>query len=350
MDKITYNRLHPNYIKDLSMVAKSLPKELIAGKTFLITGATGLLGTFVVDTLIHYNIHVGDPVTIIALGRNKERAQERFSYYWENLNFSFIEQNVCTPIDIKNCDFIIHAASNAHPTAYKEDPVGTIMTNIDGTRNILELCVKTGAIMVMLSSVEVYGQSNDNEFVFDEDSQGTIDLTNSRNGYPESKRLAELLCQSYYSQYGVKSKIVRLCRTFGPTMTPADSKATAQFLRNAKKRQSIVLKSSGNQSYSYCYVSDAVSAIFFVLFNGKVCVPYNVSTPLCNCKLKQFAEIAAKVSGVKIIYDIPETLQNDGSSNAASGLLYSDRLFRLGWRARYNIEKAIEQTLEILAT
>lgn len=348
MDKITYDRQHPKYIEDLCNVANSLPSELISGKVFLITGATGLLGTFIVDALMQYNLHADNPVKILAMGRNLVRAKTRFLPFWDHPSFTFIEQDVCVPIDIKCCDFIIHCASNAHPTAYKEDPVGTIMTNIDGTRNMLDLCVKTGAMLVLLSSVEVYGQSSDNDYVFSEDSQGTLDLSNPRNGYPESKRLAELLCQSYYAQYGIRSKIVRLCRIFGPTMTSSDSKATAQFLRAAKRKQNVVLKSLGNQSYSFCYVSDACSAIFYVLFHGELCVPYNVSTSLCDCKLKHFAETVATVSGVNVAYDIPQMFINDGASNAASGLLNSERLFRLGWRAHYDVEMAIKRTLEIM--
>lgn len=346
---MTYNREHPLYIEDLDIFAHSFDYETFRGKTILITGATGLIGTFLVDALMHINNKENCTIKVLALGRNISKAKERFLPYWGNKSFSFVEQDICLPLGKVECDYVIHTASNAHPAAYKAEPVGTILTNVEGTRNVLDLCARTGCKMLMLSTVEVYGQAIHSDDVFAESYQGIIDLQNPRSCYPESKRLAEVLCQAYNAQFGVDVKIARLCRTFGPTMTLTDSKATAQFLRKAKKQENIILKSSGEQPFSYCYVADACSALFHILLHGKTCNPYNISSTKCDCCLKDFATLAAEIGKCRLVFDIPkEYYLTDGSSNAISGLLDSSALMELGWVGKYKLEDAIHRTINII--
>ena len=170
------------------------------------------------------------------------------------------------PSDIKP-DIIIPLASNTHPLAYSQYPVETMLINIKGAEHALNLAVETGATVLYPSTVEVYGNAI-GEDTFSEDYTGKLNLSTSRSCYTESKRSAEAMCQSFIAEKGAKVKIVRLSRLFGPTMLMTDSKASSQFIKKALAHEDIILKSEGNQLFSYTYITDAVRAMLHVLIYG----------------------------------------------------------------------------------
>ena len=337
------NKLHPYYIEDIKNVLSVDGIEELKGKSFLITGATGLLGTHLVDALMA----LGD-VKVYAVGRNKERAAERFGEYFENPLFEFIEQDVCTPFasDLQ-VDYIIPGASNTHPTAYSQYPVETIMINIKGCENALELAAMCGATVLYMSSVEVYGNARGTD-VFTEDYTGVLNLSTSRSCYTESKRLCEAMCLSYIAEKGVKVKTVRLSRVFGPTMLDSDSKASSQFIKRAIAGEDIILKSEGNQFFSYTYVSDAVAAMLHVLIHGKIGDAYNVSNTKCNIHLKDFAQLCAEINGKNVCFELPNDTEKKGFSIAVNAILSNDKLRSIGFTPRYDMANAISRTVEIL--
>ena len=337
------NKLHPYYIEDIKNVLSVDGIEELKGKSFLITGATGLLGTHLVDALMA----LGD-VKVYAVGRNKERAAERLGEYFENPLFEFIEQDVCTPFasDLQ-VDYIIPGASNTHPTAYSQYPVETIMINIKGCENALELAAMCGATVLYMSSVEVYGNARGTD-VFTEDYTGVLNLSTSRSCYTESKRLCEAMCLSYIAEKGVKVKTVRLSRVFGPTMLDSDSKASSQFIKRAIAGEDIILKSEGNQFFSYTYVSDAVAAMLHVLIHGKVGDAYNVSNTKCNIHLKDFAQLCAEINGKNVCFELPNDTEKKGFSIAVNAILSNDKLRSIGFTPRYDMANAISRTVEIL--
>ena len=204
---------HILYQEDILNILSAIDTEELSGKTFLVTGATGMVGVMLIDVLMKL------PHTkVIAVGRSKDRAQARLGEYYDNSNFIFIEQDVQVPFpEDLNVDYIIPLASNTHPLAYSQFPIETMLINIEGARNALDLAVSSKATVIYPSSVEIYGNSEDGHF-FIENSNGQLNLANSRACYTESKRTCEALCQSYKSEHNVTVKIVRLCRIFGPTM------------------------------------------------------------------------------------------------------------------------------------
>ncbi len=337
------NKLHPYYIEDTKNVLSVDGIEELKGKSFLITGATGLLGTHLIDALMA----LGD-VKVYAVGRSKERAKERLGEYFENPLFEFIEQDVCTPFasDLQ-VDYIIPGASNTHPTAYSQYPVETIMINIKGCENALELAANCGATVLYMSSVEVYGNARGTD-VFTEDYTGVLNLSTSRSCYTESKRLCEAMCLSYLAEKGVKVKTVRLSRVFGPTMLDSDSKASSQFIKRAIAGEDIILKSEGNQFFSYTYVSDAVAAMLHVLIHGKVGDAYNVSNTKCNIHLKDFAQLCAEINGKNVRFELPNDTEEKGFSIAVNAILSNDKLRSIGFSPRYDMANAISRTVEIL--
>ena len=344
---MNFNRNNPQYQEDLNYIISSIDAEPLREKSILVTGATGLIGTLIIDSLFALNTK-GFDIRIYALGRSKERASDRLGLYYNDSRFFFLEQDIQHPLPVElNVDYIIHGASNAHPMAYSQDPIGTIMTNIKGIENVLNKALMCKAGVLFMSTVEIYGNARGEE-IFTENYTGNLNLSNARSCYPESKRLCEAMCQSYIAQRNSNIKIVRLSRVFGPTMTEADSKASAQFLKKAKAGENIVLKSDGMQFFSYTYAADAVAAILYVLVKGEIGVPYNVSAEGCNVHLRDFAEICAKVAGRKVIYRQPIEIESNGFSKATNAILDNKLLQALGWKPHYDMIDAVERTINIL--
>lgn len=301
------NKKHPLYQEDLQNILSLEGLKNIQGKTFLITGATGMVGVMLIDALMA----LGN-VKVIAVGRNREKAKSRLGEYFENDNFEFLVQDVCLPFPNNlDVDFIIPAASNTHPLAYSKYPIETILINVKGAENALELASKCNATVVYTSTNEIYGNAIANE-VFTEDYNGKLNLSNARSCYNESKRTAESLCQSYIVEKKVHVKIARLCRIFGPTMLESDSKASSQFIKKAINNEDIVLKSEGNQYFSYTYVADAVIGLLQVLLHGEIGVAYNVSSEKTNIHLKDFAQLCADYNHKKVIFDLPSAEERKG--------------------------------------
>ena len=342
------NKQHPLYQEDLDCILRTTGIESIKGKRFLITGATGLIGVCLIDALIKYN-QQGANIMIYAVGRSKEKAVARLGEYYNDEHFQFIEQDVRSLLpSLLDLDYIIPLASNTHPLAYSQYPIETIEINVKGAEYALQKAVECGATVLYPSTVEVYGNAR-GEDVFFEDYTGQLNLSTSRSCYTESKRVSEALCQSYIAEKGTKVKIVRLSRIFGPTMLMSDSKASSQFIIKALNGEDIVLKSKGEQFFSYTYVADAVSAMLHVLINGENGVAYNISNESCNVHLKVFAKACANWIGKDVVFDLPSEIERKGFSVAMQAILDNGRLRELGWKPKYDFVTAINHTLDILS-
>lgn len=340
------------YKQDIHTIANvNLPWDRLKNKKILISGASGMIGSFLIDVLMYRNEHFNDNCTVIALGRDIAKAQARFSPYWDSDLFSFISRDINEPLsDIGNIDFIIHAASNTHPVAYATDPVGTMTTNIMGTYNLLNYAVKHKTERFLFtSSVEVYGENRGDVEKFDESYCGYIDCNTLRAGYPESKRAGEALCQAFIKQYGLDVVIARLSRTYGPTMLKTDTKAISQFIKRGVEKKDVVLKSEGTQFYSYSYVADAVSGVLTILLKGECGQAYNISDQASDITLKELAKIIASYVGKNVVFELPDKIEQAGYSKATKAVMSSEKLKSLGWEAKYNIRSGLERTIEILS-
>ncbi len=338
------------YIDDVDrLAALELPWSKLDGKKILLTGATGMIGTTLVDVLMKKG-----NVKIYAAGRKIKSAEERFKNYFGDKNFEFLPLDV-NAIDVDGLidrklgvDYIIHAASNTHPVQYATDPVGSIMSNILGTYNLLEYGRRASIErFVFVSSVEIYGQARGDDS-FDEKYCGYIDCNTMRAGYPEGKRAGEALCQAYISKYKMDIVIPRLSRCYGPTMRLDDSKAMSQFLMNGVRREDIVLKSEGLPQFSYCYSSDAVGGLLYAWLIGKCGEAYNVSDSSEILSLRQIAEYIAGLAGKKVVFEIPDAVQSAGYSKVVKGVMLNDKLRALGWTPHDDTRSGVKKTIEIL--
>ena len=343
------NKQHPLYKEDLLRIISLKGIENFRDKTFLITGATGLLGVCMIDALMMFNEKQHANITIYAVGRNKERAIPRLGEYYSNECFHFIEQDVRQPLPEQlKVDYIIPLASNTHPLAYSQYPIETIEINVKGAEYALQKAIDCGAEVLYPSTVEIYGNAR-GEDVFTESYTGQLDLSNARSCYTESKRVSEALCQSYIAEKKAKIKIARLSRVFGPTMLMSDTKASSQFIQKAIACEDIVLKSKGMQYFSYTYVADAVAAMLYVLIHGKNGNSYNISCEECDIRLKDFAKECARFVGKDVIFDLPNENEQKGYSIATKAILDNSKLKEIGFNPVYDYKDAIQRTISVLS-
>ena len=301
--------------------------DMVRGKRFFVTGATGLIGKNVVAYLLQNGAEV------LALTRRPV----------ENLNYILgtVEDLPEIPGDI---DYIIHGASATASAYFVEHPVETIETAVLGTRNVLALArEKQVKGLVYLSSMEVYGYPEKGHKVTEDEAAG-FDPTNPRNCYPISKQLCESMCCAYAKEYGVPARIVRLTQTFGPGVAYDDKRVFAEFARCAIEKKGIVLKTKGETERSYLYTGDAVQAILTVLIKGEIGEAYNAANPETYCSIAKMAELVAREYGIGVCYKL-----NDIGKYGYANTLYMDldvsKLETLGWKAKTGLKEAIERTI-----
>ncbi len=304
-------------------------------KTMFISGGTGFIGGFIIDVLRYRNRYFDNKINIIVCSRNKDGIND---------NITYIKHDITQPIiqRLPHIDYIIHLASNTHPKQYSNDPIGTIITNVYGSYNLLNLAKENRVRLLLASSVEIYGDGNG--IPMTEEYCGYIDCNTVRAGYNESKRVSESLCQSFISQFGIDCVIARLARVFGPD-TKKDSKAMAQFIDCAVKGKDIVLKSKGEQRFSFLYVADAVSGIIKLLLDGECGEAYNIAADDENMTLGGYAEFISNLVGRKIIYDFVGV---PGSSKSTYAIIDCNKIKKLGWTPIYSVSEGLRRTVEIL--
>ncbi len=319
----------------------------LEGQTVLITGATGMIGKCLIETIIQHNSYSSAPTKVIAMSRNESSAKGRLGNLWNDVNFMYkaCDINVGIP-ECGQVDYIIHAASNTHPLQYSQDSVGTIATNIIGTKNLLDYAVTHGTkCFCFVSSVEVYGENRGDAEKFDEKYLGYIDCNTLRAGYPEGKRVGETLCNAYQQTYGLDFVIPRLSRVYGPTMLESDTKALSQFIRKAACGENIVLKSEGMQKFSYSFVTDAVSGLLYVMQNGETGQAYNIANEESDVMLRDLAQMLADIAGKKVVFELPDEVERRGYSTATKAMLNVTKLKSLGWNARVDLAEGLRCTV-----
>ena len=341
------------YQEDILAAAElDLPWEKLQDSSIVLSGASGLIGSFLVDVIMEKNASCALNCTVYALGRSEERAKTRFSKHAEDPHLIFIPYDVRQPLQWTGRDeitYVLHLASNTHPLQYATDPIGTITTNMTGLQNLLDLAVSHHACrFAFASSNEIYGENRGDTELFAEDYCGYIDCCTVRAGYPASKRCGEALCQAYRAQKGLDVVIPRFTRTYGPTMLPSDSKAISQFIKKGAAGEDIVLKSAGTQYYSYQYMADSVSGLLTVLLCGESGEAYNIAEARSDIMLKDLAAVIAEMSGKRVVFEIPDAVEASGYSRATKARLDGSKLAALGWKPRYDIRSGLERTIRIL--
>ena len=329
--------------EDLEFIARyDLPYEQLKGKNILVTGATGLIGASLVRALLA----IGD-IGVIALVRSIDKAKRIFGESIDS-SLKLYVADVVNEIHIdESVDYIFHCASVTASKIMIEKPVETLLTSIEGTKNILNLAREKKCISVVyISSMEMYGAFNISKEVRENDL-GFIDNLKVRSNYPESKRLCENMCGAYCSEYGVPVKIARLAQTFGAGILPEENRVFAQFARSAMQGKDIVLHTKGQSEGNYCYTRDCITGLLTILLKGTNAEAYNVSNPRTHTTIAEMANLVAeKIADgkIKVVFDIPKD-NSFGYAADTRMILNSDKLQELGWKPEVGLEEAYRRMI-----
>lgn len=332
------------YSQDIEKAASlNLPWAKLEDKNILVTGATGLIGSCIVEVLLS---NPERKCHVYAAGRNEQRAMKRFEAFVNDKRFHFFNYDVTKPLS-SSIDFhyIIHAASNASPNFFAEKPVEVMMSNINGVNNLL-MYGKEHHLerFLFVSTGEVYGEGDGR--VFTEDYQGYVNINSPRSCYPSSKRAAETLCAAYAKEYGIDYVIARPCHTYGPHFTEADNRVYAQFIRNVLNGEDIIMKSTGSQMRSWCYVVDCASAILHILLKGSDGEAYNIADADSNISIRELAEMIAKIGGKEVIIQLPSDAEKQSFNPVSKSVFAIEKLQSLGWSITGQMIDKIKSTIE----
>lgn len=329
---------------------QGLPWELLKDKTVLISGASGFLPAYMVETLLYLNEIRQLNIRVIGLVRNLEKAHKRFIYYDGNKNLQLILQDVCNPIKItENINFIVHAASNATPKVFKTDPVGTLSPNVIGTANLLKLAAEKKVMCFLYFSTSgVHGFVDQSSYPIKEDCYGLLNFTDIASCYLESKRMGENMCIAWMHQFGVPVKIVRPATTYGPGLNLDDGRSFADFIANIVNNHDIELYSDGKALRNFCYLADATLGFFLVMLKGRVGEAYHVATDHEISILdlaKKLVEQIFPERKLKVVMKIEKSkdyLRTDFQRTTVD----ITKLKALGWKLSFPIEDGFRRTVK----
>ena len=340
---------HPILLEDFQFIAdKVFSKGYFSNSCILVTGATGLIGSLIVKSILYANSVLNTNITVLASIRNKEKAEKVFEDFISYPNLEFTTVELSSPLDFgKQIDFIIHTASITSSKEMIDNPVGVLLTAFESTKNLLEyIRNKPHCKMVYLSSMEYYGKITSENLDVTEDKLGYIDLFMPRSCYPESKRVCESLCNAYAKQYKVNVCNARLAQTFGAGVSSSDNRVFSQFAKSVINKTDIILHTSGQSEGNYCYTADAIYGIFVLLQKGITGNSYNIS--YSHSSILDMAQMVAKKIGnntIKVKIDIPKNLNQLGYAPDVKLKLNSNKLKSLGWEPTIDLENMFKRMI-----
>lgn len=330
------------------MSEAKLPWKELDGKTILVTGATGMLASYVTWLLLYLHEHHDIHVKVVALCRNRQKAEEYYGEWIGKPYFHLLIQDVCEPIAYEGkADYVFHLAGNASPHYINTDPVGIMKCNLLGTMNVLEYARDCQTKKVILASTrEVYGKNEEAERL-DEQAFGTLDPMDDRSCYPESKRAAETLLKSYYLQYGVNFNAVRIAHSYGPTMQlENDGRVMADLMGDVVVGRDILLKSNGEAIRAFLYVTDAVVGMFTILFHGEPAMAYNLANETEPISIKDLAQLLAESREDKKIQVVVSEGGQKGYCAYRRTALDISATEQLGWQPQISLKEGLTRLLQ----
>lgn len=323
--------------------------DALRNSSFVITGATGLIGSLIVKYLLYANRTMNFGANIYAVVRNVEKADKIFAEEKTDALTYVVADLTKEKVNCEgDCDYIVHAAAVTASKVMVSDPVGTICTSIDGTEKMLQLAVeKKAKAFIYISSMEIYGQPTVGGKTAEKDL-GYVDIENVRSCYPEGKRMCECLCTAYAAQYGVNVISARLAQTFGAGILPTENRVFVQFARSVMRGENIVLHTTGESEGNYVYTADAIAAIMTLLVKGKAGEAYNIANEDSHITIRNMAELVAReIAGEKIqvVIDIPEDSVSLGYAPPVKMWLDASKMRELGWKPEIGLVEAYKRMI-----
>lgn len=334
--------------RDLDIIYNSAVNwRMYQDKTILVSGATGRLGRYILETLVDVDLKYNLNLRVIGLARSRDKVQSVFGSILEFPNVNFLYQDIQEPVSYEGAiDYIFHTAGPAAPRDFKDTCVETLWAHVAGTRNMLELARKKQAKRVFyISTVETYGEWLREENITEED-MGPLRHLNSRACYPEAKRLCETMLASYKDEYDIDYCGVRFSHTLGPGIELEDGRAFAEFINCALKGQDIILHSKGNAMRTYTYVADAINAVFLIMEKGES-ILYNVSTDENLISIKDLAELIASLApSGKVKVTFSKEASNLPYLPFKLAIMDTRKIRDLGWEPTVNNHDLFKWTIE----
>lgn len=324
-------------------------KEQLRGKTFLITGATGLIGSLMIKCLLALSQKFDLNIKILAVVRDLEKAKRIFAEEFDSIKYL---QRPLTEITAESVservDYIIHLASPTSGRYMEEHPFETYNLAYQSTLTLLDFAKQTNVSgLVYVSSLEYYGQILDDRLIT-EDMQGYVDPMSARSSYPMGKRAAEYLCYTYTHEYGTPAKVARLTQTLGAGISENDNRVFAQFARSVINGDDIVLHTTGVSAKPYCYTTDCVSAILYILLKGKCGEAYNVANEDTYISIKDLAGFMNQHFNPAINVRT-ELNENMGYAPVTKLRLSTNKLKELGWHPHFDLNTVFERLIKYLS-
>lgn len=333
--------------RDFDIIQSGVDWFFYRNRTILVTGATGRLGRYIVESLLDADLRYNLDLRIIGLARSREKSEQVFPDALAFPNVTFLYQDIGGPVFYDGAvDYIFHTAGPAAPKDYFH-PVDTLWAHVNGTHNVLEFArTHDTRRLFYVSTVESFGEWKSDELIREED-MGPLRHLSARACYPEAKRLCETMLSCYRDEYGIDFTGVRLCHTLGPGIALDDGRAFAEFMDCALRGEDIILHSDGSAMRTYTYTADAVNAMFIIMQKGEGGMLYNVAK---NENLVSIRELAELIAGFS-----PSGKTRVVFSDHASKLPYlpfklaimdSSKARALGWQPQTDIRTTLRWTME----
>jgi UDP-glucuronate decarboxylase len=333
-----YNSVYDNLADNL----KVLRKQVI-----LVTGASGMIGSYIVLFLIYLNEYYSYGLSLILTTTNPDRLRAKIGIYYDSDYVDVIKSDLTDLyLNKNNINYIIHAASLASPHYYRTYPVNTLLPNIIGTYNLLKIIGNKEDFkrFLFISSLSVLGNLNTNQVV-NENTESNMKFLDSNHIYGASKLSGELLLSSFIKQYGIRGNIVRLAHSFGPGLDyESDTRIFSEFVKAAVKEKPIIIHSMESSRY-YTYLSDVLEGILLIITTSNSEFINNLVSKSNLVSNRQIADFLSR--RYNISYSInPETeIDYVRSSRVVFPKVESINAFNIGWRPRIGWRECFERTI-----
>jgi len=336
--------------EDIQDLARFLEPYLpfFEGKRFLITGAFGFLGKYMVYLLKYLNENVLSKKVEALLLDNFVTGYEHMILSDENLEF--VRHNVIEPFTTeKHLDYIIHAAGIASPVYYTKYPIETIDVGTIGTKNMLELArQKNVKGFLFMSSSEVYGDPDSQNVPTKEGYCGRVSILGPRACYDESKRMGETMCMTYWNVFKLPIKIVRPFNVYGPGIRPDDYRVLPNFIEHALRKEPLPVHGRGINTRSFCYINDAIEGFFRVLFSDCKGEAFNIGNGFPEISVRELASKVAELLpfDVEIVnIESPHAVYADSDPKRRCPDMTKMKEL-VGFESRYSLEEGLRRTIQ----
>lgn len=304
-------------------------------KSVLVTGGAGFIGANLIKQLLNKNYKV------LAVDNLITSTGENIKQFKNHPNFTFLKHNITKPFSSLISEFsilnsIYHLACPTGVPNLEKLAEEMLLTCAYGTRNVLDLAKKHNASVVFTSSSEVYG--NPKIFPQREDYNGNVNPTGIRSPYEEGKRFAESLCVMYWRKYKVDVKIARIFNTYGPHMSPDDTRVIPRFIQQIRKGEPLTIHGNGLQTRTFCHVEDTVRGLLLINEKGKAGEVYNLGSDT-EINILQLAEMFIEISEITQKIKFVKRPPHDHQARRPS----LGKIKKLGWELKISLEDGLKR-------